>query len=169
MENHTMADKTSLDPLPNDINRILEEGGASDANLLTILDRVLAGFECAVGTIHSLEFATGMLTLRAQRGVPGILIEKVRKIPIGKGMAGLAAERREPVQVCNLQTDESGFAKPSARETKMEGSIAVPMLVGDKLCGTIGVAKPIAYEFSKAEAGLLLQIGNLIGKHLGSI
>ena len=98
-----------------------------------------------------------------------MLLDKVSKIPIGKGMAGLAAERQKPVQVCNLQTDESGFAKPGAKETKMEGSIAVPMLVGDKLCGTLGVAKPIAYEFSKAETSLLLQIGNLIARRLNSI
>jgi signal transduction protein with GAF and PtsI domain len=164
-----MEETTMRDPLTNEIRRILEEGGVSDSNLLTVLDRVLARFECAVGTIHGLDLSSGMLTLRAQRGVPGILIEKVSNIPIGKGMAGLAAERREPVQVCNLQTDESGFAKPSAKETKMEGSIAVPMLAGDKLCGTLGVAKPIAYEFSKDETSLLLQIGNLIARRLGSI
>jgi L-methionine (R)-S-oxide reductase len=164
-----MAETTLSDPLTNDVHRILEEGGASDSNLLTVLDRVLARFECPVGTIHSLELASGMLSLRAQRGVPGILVEKVSKIPIGKGMAGMAAERRVPVQVCNLQTDESGFAKPSARETKMEGSITVPMLVGDKLRGTLGVAKPIAYEFSKGETDLLLHIGNLIARYLGSI
>jgi signal transduction protein with GAF and PtsI domain len=168
-ENCTMVDTILSDPLTNDVHHILEEGGASDSNLLTVLDRVLARFECAVGTIHSLELASGMLTLRAQRGVPGILIEKVSKIPIGKGMAGLAAERREPVQVCNLQTDESGFAKPSARETKMEGSITVPMLVGGTLCGTLGVAKPIAYEFSKAETDLLQHTGNLIARHLDPI
>ena len=66
-----------------------------------------------------------MLKLPAQRGIPEAIMDRVRVIPIGKGMAGLAAERREPVQVCNLQTDESGVAKPSAKMTQMENRIVL--------------------------------------------
>jgi len=88
-------------------------------------------------------------------------------VPIGKGMAGIAAERRQPVQVCNLQTDNSGVARPAAKETRMEGSIAVPMLVGDGLKGVLGVAKPVAYDFTEAETGSLLEIAAAIGDCLG--
>ena len=48
----------------------------------------------------------------------------------------------------------------------MEGSIAVPMLVDGSLRGVLGVAKPVAYEFTPAESALLLQIGESIGSHL---
>lgn len=150
----------------DEIETILKTGGASDANLLAILDRALKHFECAVGTIHSLDAATGMLKLRAQRGVPAPLLDKVSMIPIGKGMAGLAAERREPVQVCNLQSDTSGQAKPSAKLTKMEGSISLPMLVDGELKGTLGVAKPVEYEFTKEETDLLMNIGATLAKRL---
>lgn len=142
--------------------------GPTDEVLLAVLDQVLKHFDCVTGTIHSLNRTSGLLELRAQRGIPPVIMDKVSRIPVGKGMAGLAAERKEPVQVCNLQTDTSGQAKPGAKETNMEGSIASPMLV-DKtvLRGVLGVAKPIAYEFNAAEQGLLLQIGEVIGNHLG--
>jgi len=130
----------------------------------TLLDRLLSHFDCQVGTIHRLDAATGLLHLIAQRGVPEAILDRVRVIPVGKGMAGLAAERREAVQVCNLQTDMSGQAKPGARQTGMEGSIAAPMLVDGVVRGTLGVAKPVVYEFTDAEKSLLMAIGAAIGR-----
>lgn len=82
-------------------------------------------------------------------------------------MAGIAAERGEPVQVCNLQTDSSGVVRPGARDTKMEGSIAAPMLdSAGALKGTLGVAKPVAYDFTALECDLLMKAGRLIAEHL---
>ena len=83
-------------------------------------------------------------------------------IPVGKGMAGIAAERKQPVQVCNLQTDDSGVARPSAKLTQMEGSLAAPMLVDGDVRGVLGIAKPTAYDFSDAETDLLMAVGALL-------
>lgn len=131
-----------------------------------LLATILGEFECVTGTIHRLDAGSGLLELVAQRGIPDAIMERVRRIPIGKGMAGLAAERREPVQVCNLQTDDSGKAKPGAKLTQMAGSIAVPILVEGELRGTLGVARPDEYEFTDAQADVLLKIGEMIGRHL---
>ena len=131
-----------------------------------VLALVLERFDCAVGTIHRLDATSGRLELLVHRGIPDTILDRVRSIPVGKGIAGLAAERRAPVQVCNLQTDDSGVAEPDARDTKMEGSIAVPMLVNGELKGTFGVGKPVAYDFDENEADLLLQIATTIGEHL---
>jgi signal transduction protein with GAF and PtsI domain len=141
----------------------LGEAGADDSGLHAVLDMVLSHFDCAVGTIHSLDPASGLLKLRAHRGLPESLLPRVRSIPIGKGMAGLAAERRRPVQVCDLQTDTSGMARPHAKETKMEGSIAVPMLVAESLRGVLGVARPMVHEFSGQEVALLTEVGTVLG------
>lgn len=147
---------------------LVQEGGTDDA-LLRVLELVLNQFKCVTGTLHTLDRASGLLVLRAQRGIPAVIMDKVARIPVGKGMAGLAAERRAPVQVCNLQTDASGVAKPGARETQMEGSIAAPMLVDQSIVrGVIGIAKPVAYEFTAAEQSLLLQAGGIIGRRVGS-
>jgi putative methionine-R-sulfoxide reductase with GAF domain len=133
-----------------------------------ILDKVLGHFDCAVGTIHRLDPSSGMLCLCAHRGIPEGLLSRVREIPIGKGMAGLAAERRQPVQVCNLQADLGGVANPAARETRMEGSIAVPILAPQGVRGVLGVAKPVAYEFSELETSQLLEIAEALGRLLES-
>ena len=106
---------------------------------------------------------SGFLELAAHRGLPEVVVPKIKTIPIGKGMAGIAAERREPVQVCNLQTDTSGVVRPGARDTKMEGSIAAPMIGTDGvLKGTLGIAKPVPYDFTPDECDLLMNIGALI-------
>jgi signal transduction protein with GAF and PtsI domain len=141
-------------------------GGTSEPDLLAVLDRILGRFDCATGTIHALDPADGLLHLRAQRGIPPTLMERVARIPIGKGLGGIAAERRQPVQVCNLQTDASGVVRPGAKETRMEGSVAVPMLVGGDLRGVLGVAKPVPYEFSEAETAFLLEIAAALGECL---
>jgi GAF domain-containing protein len=140
--------------------------GVNEPGLAGVLERVLEHFACTNGTIHGHDPATGMLHLLAQRGLPEAFLERIRVIPIGKGMAGLAAERRQPVSVCNLQTDTSGAARPGAKASGMEGSIAVPMLLDSRLCGVLGVAKPIAHEFSPTETDLLMQVGATIGRYL---
>ncbi len=149
-----------------EICRILEEPGPADAKLLQALDTILGRLGCTVGTIHALDAATQILELRAHRGIPGSIFERVRRVPVGKGMAGLAAERRMAVQVCNLQTDESGVARPAAKETGMRGSIAVPVLDGEVLLGTLGVGKSAPYDFSEEEAALLGRLGVVIGRRL---
>jgi L-methionine (R)-S-oxide reductase len=131
------------------------------------LQLLLERFDCTTGSVHLLDDESGMLKLAAQRGIPDVVLDKIKVIPVGKGMAGLAAERREPVQVCNLQTDTSGVVWPGARDTKMEGSLAAPMLNADGvLKGTLGVAKPISYDFTPQECDLLMKAGRWIADRL---
>ncbi len=121
-----------------------------------VLRATLAHFGCAAGTVHLLK--DGALALAAHVNIPPPIVEIVRTVPIGKGIAGLAAERREPISLCNLQTDTSGQARPAAKTTGMEGSVAVPMLHGDKLRGVLGIAKAQAHDWTDAEKAELLAI-----------
>ena len=125
----------------------------------------LEHFDCSTGTLHFLD-TNSLFQLKTQVGIPEFLIPKLATIPIGKGMAGIAAERKKPVEMCNLQTDDSGVARPSAKDTKVEGSLAAPLMLNDKLYGTIGIAKPVPYDFTEAETNLLMEIGTLISKKL---
>ncbi|XVH32226.1 GAF domain-containing protein [Haloferacaceae archaeon DSL9] len=138
---------------------------AETADLDAFLNETIQRFECTSGTLHRKDGET--LELVAHEDIPEPVLERTETIPIGKGMAGLAAERREPVQVCNLQTDDSGVAKPRARETGMEGSIAIPIFGPDNtLEGTLGVAKPDPYEFSPDERDELLTTAEKIAHRL---
>ncbi len=132
-----------------------------------ILAKVLARLDCPLGTIH-LVGPSGDLELAAHANLPPPVIAKVKIVPIGKGMAGIAAERKEPVQVCNLQSDTSGVVRPGAKLTQMEGSIACPMLDGARVVGVLGVAKPVPYEFTAAETELLMAVGKTLAGVVGT-
>jgi signal transduction protein with GAF and PtsI domain len=148
----------------------IAEGGAEEFSVRHVLDlalrRIVEGMSCTTGTLHDYDPDAKVLNLLAQKGIPEAILDRVTRIPVGKGMAGLAAERREPVQVCNLQTDESGVVRPGAKQTRMEGAIACPMLFQGRLAGTLGVAKPEEYEFGAEERKVLAELGERIGRFL---
>lgn len=130
-----------------------------------VLDLVLGRLDCRLGTLHRLRPGSDLLELVAERNVPDAVRARIQRIPVGKGMAGIAAERRRPVQTCNLQTDASGVVRPGAKETRMRGSIACPCLSGGEVRGVLGVAKAEEYEFSAAEIAWLQRAGELLAKH----
>lgn len=122
---------------------------------------VLAHFRAESGTIHVL--VDGHLHLRAHSaGMPPPVLELIRVIPVGKGMAGLAVERRAPVTACNLQTDKSGDVRPGARATGLAGSLVVPMLREAEPVGALGIANRSERTFSEAEVTLLLAAGRVL-------
>jgi L-methionine (R)-S-oxide reductase len=158
-----MTDSNS--DLLDELKAALDGGDSWLAALPRVLNLLLQSFDCTTGTIHLLDAKSGMLHLAAYRGIPDVVLKKIGVIPVGKGMAGIAAERRAPVQVCNLQTDSSGVVRPGARDTRMEGSVAVPMLSSDGvLKGTLGIAKPMPYDFTPQQCDLLLNTGALIAE-----
>jgi putative methionine-R-sulfoxide reductase with GAF domain len=122
------------------------------------LQETMMEFGCQTGTLHRAEGE--WLYLVVQVGVPEFLLDKISKIPFGKGIAGVAAESKEPVELCNLQQDLGGVAKEDARKTGVSGSLAVPILdAGSKVLGTLGIGKIVPYEFSEVEKARLTEIG----------
>jgi L-methionine (R)-S-oxide reductase len=122
------------------------------------LQEAMAEFGCQTGTLHRAEGE--WLHLVAQVGVPDFLIDKISTIPFGKGIAGVAASSKEPVELCNLQQDLGGVAKEDARKTGVSGSLAVPMIDNSgKVLGTLGVGKIVPYEFSEVEKLRLTELG----------
>lgn len=77
------------------------------------------------GTVHLHE--NGGLRLAASQNIPEKVREIVAWVPSGKGMAGLALERGEPVQTCNLQEDRSGAVKPGAKAVEARAALAIPV------------------------------------------
>ena len=147
----------------NEIPALIEHAlHARDAQ--SVLDESIRAFDCQAGTVHWLDAQSGMLELAAHRNIPDMIVKLAAIVPIGKGIAGLAAQNREPVSLCNLQTDTSGQARPAAKTTGMEGSLAVPMLVAGELRGVLGVAKAAAHDWSDAEKSLLLAIATRLGE-----
>jgi GAF domain-containing protein len=121
-----------------------------NADIATTLTEVIDRFGCTSGTVHRLDGDT--LTLVAAEDIPEGVLDRIETIPVGKGMAGLAAERREPVATCDLQIDQDDVAESGAGATGLKGTIAVPMWTsGGSLAGVLGVGKPREYEFPPEE------------------
>lgn len=123
------------------------------------LEEIIRLFNADTGSIHLLE--DGVLILKAQVGLPPHVADIVARVPVGKGMAGLAAERNEPVSSCNIQSDETGNVKSGARATGVNGAIVVPIRgeSGEAL-GALGIGVHHAYDYTEEETARLLDIGS---------
>jgi len=132
----------------------------------TFLEEAIQAFGCQTGTLHRFDPSDQHLKLVAHRGIPPVLMPVIQSIPLGKGIAGVAAQSREPVEMCNLQTDTSGVAKPGAKQTQVQGSLAVPVMLGETLCGTLGIGKMVPYDFSEEEKSKLLKMAAVVADQL---
>jgi L-methionine (R)-S-oxide reductase len=133
-------------------------------NLQEALRLTIEHFRADTGTIHLLE-SDGVMHLKAaSAGIPEPVLKAVEIVPIGKGMAGLAVQRKEPISVCNLQTDYGGSVRPGARATGMEGAIVVPIFHGDEAVGALGIANRAPRTFTSEETALLTDVGRALAE-----
>jgi L-methionine (R)-S-oxide reductase len=137
-----------------------------NASLEKILHETLAKFNSETGTIHFLDPEKDLLQLAAQVGLPPHMLEIVKTIPVGKGIAGQVAAENRPVTICNLQTDSSGVAKPGAKQTGVGGALCVPIRRGEKLIGTFGIGTIREHEYSAKEINSLQDIANSVGAQI---
>ena len=136
----------------------LAETSSSDDALSCIVQH----FAADSGTIHLLGDDGYLHLAAASEGMPDVVLQTIRTIPVGKGMAGLAVERRAPVNACNIQTDTSGDVRPGARATALSGAIVVPMFLDDDVVGTLGIANRAERDFSGEEISMLLEAGRAL-------
>lgn len=119
------------------------------------LERIVRRFQADTGTLHLLE--DGVLVLKGQVGLPPHVAEIVKRVPVGKGMAGLAAERNAPVSACNIQTDSSGDVRPGAKQTGVNGAIVVPVRDAEgSVRGALGIGVHRVYDYTDGETEKLL-------------
>src|SRR5258707_11652188 len=90
------------------------------------LESLLTRLGGIAGTVH--EQRGDDLYLTAAQNIPPPVVAIVAHVPHGKGMAGVAQVKKQPVQTCNLQTDDSGRIKPGAKAVNAQAAIAVPVL-----------------------------------------
>ncbi len=151
-----------MSELSRQIQLLLKSGEDRQVVLEKVLRQVLQHFRSETGTIHSLDAEKQLLHLAAQVGLPPQMLDLVKTIPVGKGIAGQVAEENRPVTICNLQTDITGVAQPRAKQTGIGGALCVPMRRGDTLVGTFGIGTVREYDYSAAEINLLQDIAGLV-------
>jgi len=145
-------------PLPEKISEMLEADSDTENSLQQVVAEIAGYFKARTCTFHRAIQGEKLLELIAQVGLPEHIAAIAGRIPFGKGMAGICAERREPVTMCNLQTDDTGVARPSARDTKVEGAVVVPLVNEEgEVVATLGVGKDGEYDYSGDEIKILQQ------------
>ena len=99
------------------------------------------------------------LYLAAAHNIPPKVIAIVAYVPHGKGMAGVAQVRKQPVQTCNLQTDETGNIKPGAKAVDAQAAIALPVLdEAGAVRAVVGIAWSKEGEIGPAEEQALMKL-----------
>ncbi len=107
-------------------------------------------------TVH-IRQGGGDLELAAAVNIPDKVREVVQRIPKGKGMAGLAWERDEPVATCNIQSDSSGGVRPGATAVDAQAAVAMPVHdARGEVRAVVGIAYREERTLSEAELQALM-------------
>jgi L-methionine (R)-S-oxide reductase len=130
------------------------------------LAQILSDFQSETGTIHHLDAEKQLLHLTAQVGLPPQMLDVIKTIPVGKGIAGQTVAQNKPITICNLQTDTSGVAKPGARQTGVGGALCVPLHREGKIVGTLGIGTRRQHEYTPEETERLQEVANLIATRI---
>jgi GAF domain-containing protein/anti-sigma regulatory factor (Ser/Thr protein kinase) len=117
--------------------------------LLTRVREVLGTDTAAVYRLDDLEQT---LVAHAAQGLEGD-VERGIRVPIGRGFAGLVAERRAPVRSAEIRDLE--LVSPLMREKGIISLLGVPLIVEDRLLGVLHVGSRDEREFTNDDIGLL--------------
>lgn len=149
------------------ITDIIKAAPTAEQGAELALAAVLEETATTSGTVHLIPPGGQLMELLAAREIPSFVLEKVRVIPVGKGMAGVAVEKRQPVTTCNLQQDDAGgVIRQGARATGAQGALAVPIVVNDEAIGALGVATREPRDFTRAEIDAILAMASVLGQAL---
>ena len=109
------------------------------------------------GTVHLRDASTDApLALKAAVNIPPKVKEIVAAIPKGKGMAGLAWERDQPVHTCNLKDDKTGDVRPGAKAVDANAAVAIPIHdASGAIRGVVGIAYMGERDITEAELAAL--------------
>ena len=130
-----------------------EENRIQQAWLKSLIEQ-LGGI---AGTVHMQRGED--LYLTAAHNIPPHVVAIVAQVPHGKGMAGVAQVRKEPVQTCNLQIDETGNIKPGAKAVNAQAAIALPVFDrAGAVSAVVGIAWSHEAEIGAAEQQAMMEI-----------
>src|SRR5215470_7205360 len=99
-----------------------------DESMNRWLRELLGRHGAVAGTVHVVR--GDALEIVAAHNIPPKVQEVTARIPMGKGMAGLAWQHDQPISTCNLKEDVTGAVKPGARAVDGKAAIALPVHEG---------------------------------------
>jgi L-methionine (R)-S-oxide reductase len=121
------------------------------------LEALIAQLGGVAGTVHVQRGED--LYLTAAHNIPPNVVAIVAHVPHGKGMAGAAQVKKQPVQTCNLQTDDTGTVKPGAKAVDAQAAVALPVFDGTgTVSAVVGIAWSREGEIGQAEERAMMTL-----------
>lgn len=105
------------------------------------------------------------LRLRAQRGLPGDLLERIRDrhVEHNQGVMGQVAASGEAILLESEDLNPADWpTDPIINETRWHSLAAAPLLAKDHIIGVLGIASHTNHTFTQAEVELLQAVGDQI-------
>lgn len=127
-----------------------------DETLNQWLRELLGRHGAVAGTVHLVRGEA--LEIAAAHNIPPKVQELSARVPLGKGMAGLAWQHDRPISTCNLKDDETGAVRPGARAVDGKAAVALPVHASSgRVRAVVGLAwadeRDLADELVAAIAG----------------
>ncbi len=118
------------------------------------LEHYLRSHGGVAGTAHTRDGDN--LLLAAAVNIPPPVQQIVRVVPKGKGMAGLAFERDEPISTCNIKDDKTGRVRPGAKLVNAGAGVALPVHdAAGNVRAVVGIAFAEARDLTETELAAL--------------
>ncbi len=133
-----------------------------EVTLETALDAVLNVIRVDSAGISLVDETTDELVLRAQRGWRYDFVTQPMRIPLGKGMSGVAV-RNDEVVITGEITDETRLAVPEFADEGVQAMALIPMHARGRVVGILSVMHHQAYEFADEEVTVLRAIADQVG------
>lgn len=146
----------------NTVAAIVSQSLDLNATLETALDAVLSVIRVDSAGISLVDESAQELVLRAQRGWRYDFVTQPMRVPIGKGMSGVAVYNDEVV-VTNDVVDRSQLAVPEFADEGVQAMVLVPMHARGRVVGILSVMHHEPYEFGDEEITVLRAIADQVG------
>jgi GAF domain-containing protein/anti-sigma regulatory factor (Ser/Thr protein kinase) len=124
-----------------------------DGVLEQLLTRVREVLDTDTAAVYELDDEEQTLVARAANGLAGGDVERGVRVPVGRGFAGLVAERREPVRSTDIE--ELELVSPLMRAQGIVSLVGVPLVVEDRLLGVLHAGTREPRVFSGDDVALL--------------
>ncbi|WP_305044402.1 sensor histidine kinase [Geoalkalibacter sp.] len=148
--------------LLNEIARRIAGHRRLDELLQTILEDVIHVFEAHGGGIFLVQQGGNDLHLAAHRNIEPEVLEDIRRVPPGTGMAARVAATGQPQGSADLQNDLR-LRSQAIRNAGWRGFQAIPLHAQEQTVGVLFLYNRDHRVLSREEVHLLLAIGHQVG------
>ena len=121
-----------------------------------VVESISTGMAVDVCSLY-LANSRGEMLLLASRGLAANAVRSV-KIPPGKGLVGLVATSRHPVNLADAESHPAFYYIAETEEERFHGFCGVPLVHTGKVIGVLVVQGRDVRQFSEEEQGFLVTL-----------